>query len=98
MAGGAAKIMMAVVTDERYRSTFSKIEFRNYLCSVGYVTILTYTGVSFRVRLTIFARCTCFCSLLRSWRTAAKRERSSAERRMQTVWAVHAHRLLRPLM
>lgn len=45
MSADAAKIIMAVVTDERYRSTFPKIEFRNY--SVGYVTILTYTGVSF---------------------------------------------------
>ena len=44
MARGAAKIIMAVATDERYRSRFSRIEFRNYLCSVVYVTILTYTA------------------------------------------------------
>ena len=36
------------------------------------------------------ARCTCFCGLLRSPITAAKRARSSAERRMQTVCAIPA--------
>ena len=46
MAAAAAKLMMAEATNERYRSTLSN-EFRNYFCSVGYVTILTYTGVSF---------------------------------------------------